>query len=520
MAMRRRRKKPSVRRVLVANRGEIAVRVIRACRDLGLEAVAVYSEADRDALHVRLADAAACVGPAPAAESYLAVDAILEAARATGADAVHPGYGFLAENAGFADAVERAGLVFVGPPGEVMRRMGSKIDARRTMIEAGVPVVPGSDEASDDVEAVCRAAGAIDGPLMIKASAGGGGKGMRAVDDRSALEAAVREAIGEARSAFGDGRVYVERRLQSPRHVEVQVLADAHGHVVHLFERECSIQRRHQKVLEETPSPALSPEQRAAMGEAAVAAARAAHYRNAGTVEFLLDADGSFYFLEMNTRIQVEHPITEAVTGIDLVAWQLRIAAGEPLDFEQDDVRPRGHAIECRIYAEDETRGFMPSCGTITRLREPHGPGVRVDGGVFEGAEVTPHYDPILAKLVAWGETRAQAIARMRRALDEYVVQGVRTSIDLHRRILAHPDFVAGRIDTAFLDAHADELLHGGAAVPDEAWVAAALVEVTGGAARLAPRPGGARGVRDGGETRDGAWVWRAVGPWEIGGRR
>ena len=516
MAVRRQPRRRRLRRVLVANRGEIAVRVIRACRDLGLETVAVYSEADRDALQVRLADAAVCVGPPPAAESYLDVEAIVAAARDRGADAVHPGYGFLAENADFADAVERAGLVFVGPPGDVMRLMGSKVEARRTMVRAGVPVVPGSDAASDDVAAVCRAAARIDGPLMIKASAGGGGKGMRAVDDRAGLEAAVREAIGEARAAFGDGAVYVERRIERPRHVEVQVLADAHGNVVHLFERECSIQRRHQKVIEETPSPAISPAQRTAMGEAAVAAARAAGYRSAGTVEFLLDADGSFYFLEMNTRIQVEHPVTEAVTGVDLLAWQLRIAAGEAIDFTPEAVRPRGHAIECRLYAEDETRGYMPSCGTITRLREPSGPGIRVDSGVFEGVEVTPHYDPILAKIVAWGATRDEAIARMRRALDETIVQGVRTNVELHRRILAHPDFVAGRIDTAFLDRHADVLLGGDAEPPEEAWVAAALVEALGGARRVA---GPAR-VDAGNRPAEPVSVWRRIGRWEIGGAR
>jgi acetyl-CoA carboxylase biotin carboxylase subunit len=496
-------------KVLVANRGEIAVRVLRACRELGLRTVAVYSEADRKSLHVQHADEAACIGPPPPLSSYLDIDAILAAARATGADAVHPGYGFLAENAVFAERVERAGLIFVGPPPAAMRAMGTKLGARALMKKAGVPVVPGTDTGSNDPAKVAAMARKFPGPWFVKASAGGGGKGMRLVTDAAQLESAARAAVSEARAAFGDDAVYLERRLERPRHVEFQVLADVHGHVVHLFERECSIQRRHQKLLEETPSPALSAALRARMGEAAVAAARAVGYVGAGTVEFLLDAEGRFYFLEMNTRIQVEHPVTELTTGVDVVQWQLRVARGEALAFRQHDLAQRGHAIECRIYAEDETRQFIPSCGVITVLREPSGPGIRVDSGVYEGWEVAPHYDPILAKLIALGDDRETTRLRMLRALDEYVVHGVATSVGLHKRILRHPSFVEGKIDTAFLDQHARELLTPSRAdVPDLAFVAAALLEhagVTGASPRSAAGTSG--------ETSP----WKAVGGWEIG---
>ena len=504
------RRRP-VTKVLVANRGEIAVRIIRACRELDIRTVAVYSEADRTSLHVQLADEAVCIGPPSPLESYLKIDALLDAARTTGADAVHPGYGFLSERAEFAERVARAGLTFVGPPAEAIRAMGSKLGARTIMKKAGVPVVPGSDGGSNDAARIAAMAKKIEGPWFVKASAGGGGKGMRLVTDASQLEAAARAAIGEAKSAFGDDTVYVERKIERPRHVEFQVLADAHRNVVHVFERECSIQRRHQKVLEETPSPALTPALRKKMGEAAVAAARAVGYVNAGTIEFILDARGNFYFLEMNTRIQVEHPITEMTTGIDLVQWQLRIARGEKLPFKQTDLAQRGHAIECRIYAEDETRNFMPSSGVIAKLHEPGGAGVRIDSGVYEGWDVTPHYDPILAKLVAYGEDREQVRTRMLRALGEYVVLGVSTSIELHQRILQHPQFVAGNVDTSFLDTYKDELLQPARDdVPDLAFIAAALAN-----------PARAnRAVRANGEEAEAPSPWRIAGSWEIGGAK
>ncbi len=511
MAKRRDTTRP-VTKVLVANRGEIAVRIIRACRELGIPTVAVFSEADRRSLHVQQANEAVCIGPPSPLESYLNQDAILAAARTTGADAIHPGYGFLAENDTFAERVEREGLTFVGPPSSAIRAMGSKIGSRAIMKKAGVPIVPGTDGGSNDPRAIAEAAKKIDGPIFIKASAGGGGKGLRLVTDRSQVEAAARAAIGEAKSAFGDDTVYVEKRIERPRHVEFQVLADAHGNIVHLFERECSIQRRHQKVLEETPSPALTPALRAKMGAAAVAAAKAVGYVNAGTIEFMLDAAGNFYFLEMNTRIQVEHPITECTTGIDLVQWQLRIARGEKLAFAQKDLVQRGHAIECRVYAEDETKHFMPSCGVISYLYEPSGPGIRNDSGIYEGWEVTPYYDPILSKLVAFGEDRETARRRMLRALDEYVVHGVQTGIELHKRILRHPKFIAGDVTTAFIDEHVSELLvAAGAGVSDEVFVAAALVEELGVA----------RGARATGGSEPGdVSPWQRIGRWEIGGVR
>jgi len=504
----------AVNKVLIANRGEIAVRIARACRELDLSSVAVFSEADRKSLHVQLADQAVCIGPPSPLESYLKIDALLDAARTTGADAIHPGYGFLAENADFAARVEKAGLTFVGPPADVIRSMGSKLGARTIMTKAGVPVVPGTDSGSNDASKIAAMAKKIPGPWFVKASAGGGGKGMRLVTDASQLEAAARAAIGEAKSAFGDDVVYVERRIERPRHIEFQVLADAHGNVVHLFERECSIQRRHQKVLEETPSPALTPALRKRMGEAAVAAARAVGYVNAGTIEFMLDAEGDFYFLEMNTRIQVEHPITECTTGVDLVQWQLRVARGETLAFTQKDLSQRGHAIECRIYAEDETKNFAPSAGVISVLREPGGPGIRVDSGMYQGWGVTPHYDPILAKLVAFGEDREVARHRMLRALDEYVVLGIATGIELHKRILRHPKFVAGKVDTSYLDEYANELLRPRSEdVPDVAFVTAALASALGTGRAPQSSAGAANGD-------DVASTWHTTGAWEIGGAR
>jgi acetyl-CoA carboxylase biotin carboxylase subunit len=439
-------------KVLVANRGEIAVRVIRACREQGLATVAVYSEADRDSLHVLMADEAYLLGPAPAGESYLAIDKVVGTARAAGADAVHPGYGFLAENAAFAEACTAAGLVFVGPPPRAIRAMGDKTAARKLARELGVPTVPGTlDPVTDDAEAR-RVAREVGYPVMIKAAMGGGGKGMRLVRREDDLDSALRMARGEAGSAFGDASVYLERAIEEPRHIEVQILGDAHGHVVHLGERECSIQRRHQKLVEECPSAVVDGALRERLGDAACRLAAAAGYVNAGTVEFLMDAGRNFYFLEMNTRLQVEHPVTEMVTGIDLVREQLRIAAGEPLGYTQADVTWRGAAVECRINAEDPFAGWLPSPGTITGLRGAGGPWVRDDSGVYEGYTVPRFYDTLLAKLVAWGADRPAAIDRMARALGEYQVVGVRTTLPILARIMADDDFRAGRLSTAFLD--------------------------------------------------------------------
>jgi acetyl-CoA carboxylase biotin carboxylase subunit len=440
------------RKVLIANRGEIAVRVIRACRDLGIASVAVYSEADRDALHVRRADEAYAIGPAPSRESYLRIDRVLEAAARSGADAVHPGYGFLAENADFARACEEAGLVFIGPRSETITLMGEKTSARRLAVEAGVPVVPGTLEPVAGTEAIAREAARVGFPLMLKAAAGGGGKGMRLVKDASELESAAERAQSEAQNAFGDDRVYLERAIQKARHIEIQVLADHHGHAVHLFERECSIQRRHQKIVEESPSPFVTPELRARMGALAVALVQRIGYRNAGTLEFLVDEDRNPYFLEMNTRIQVEHPVTEMVTGTDLVGLQVRIAQGEALPFAQDDLRQSGHAIECRVYAEDPDRGFLPSPGVLTVFRGPGGPGIRDDAGVYQGFAVPVHYDSLLSKLVAHGATRDDAIRRMRRALAEYTVLGIHTTLPFLDRVLRHDAFAAGDVDTGFVD--------------------------------------------------------------------
>jgi acetyl-CoA carboxylase, biotin carboxylase subunit len=448
-----------LRKILIANRGEIAVRIARACRELDIASVAVYSEPDRAALHVRLADEAVAIGPAPSRESYLRIDRILDAARQSGADAIHPGYGFLAENADFARACEEAGIVFIGPRSQTIALMGEKTSARRLAVEAGVPVVPGTLAPMDDLARLHAEAERIGLPVMLKAAAGGGGKGLRLVTDASALAAAAERARSEALSAFGDGRLYLEKALVRPRHIEIQVLADHHGHAVHVFERECSIQRRHQKVIEESPSPFVTEELRARMGALAVALAEKAGYRNAGTLEFLVDAGRNPYFLEMNTRLQVEHPVTEMVTGLDLVKLQIRIAEGEELPFGQGDLRQRGHAIECRVYAEDAAQGFLPSPGRIVALRAPSGPGVRDDSGVYEGADVPIHYDPLISKLVAWGADRPEAIARMRRALSEYALLGVTTTLPFFDRVLRHPAFVAGDVDTGFIERHRGELV-------------------------------------------------------------
>jgi len=481
------------RKVLVANRGEIAVRVIRACREMGIRTVAVFSEADRAALHVRLADEALPIGPAPSRESYLRVDRVLDAARASGAEAVHPGYGFLAESAAFARACEEAGVVFIGPRSETIALMGEKTSARREAVAAGVPVVPGMLEPLADEGEIVREAERIGYPVMLKAAAGGGGKGLRLVASPPELLPALARARSEAGGAFGDDRVYLEKALVRPRHVEIQVLADHHGHAVHLFERECSIQRRHQKVIEESPSPLLTPGMRERMGELAVALVKRAGYVNAGTLEFLVDEDRKPWFLEMNTRLQVEHPVTEMVTGVDLVKAQIRIAQGEPLAFRQEDLGQRGHAIECRVYAEDPDAGFLPSPGRILALRVPDGPGVRDDSGVYEGWTVPIDYDPLLSKLVVWAESRDEALRRMRRAVAEYRVVGVKTTLPLFERVLAHPAFVAGDFDTSFLDT---ALLAGkpwrGRQV--EIAVAAAAIRAyeERRAARLSPGKGGA----------------------------
>ena len=427
-------------KILIANRGEIALRVMRACRELGIGTVAVYSDADRKALHVRYADEAYHIGPAPSTESYLRIDRIMDVARRSGAEAIHPGYGFLSENEEFARACETAGIVFVGPPAAAMKLMGSKTASRQAVIQAGLPAVPGTDRTIESLAEVRRIAGEIGYPVMLKAAAGGGGKGMRLVRSAQDLESAYRNARSEAQNAFNDSSVYLEKYIERPRHVEIQVLGDRHGNLIHLGERECSLQRRHQKVMEECPSPVVDEALRRRMGETAVLIARLAGYVNAGTVEFLVDQDRNFYFLEMNTRLQVEHPVTEMVTGIDLVKEQLRIAAGEPLRLGQEDVRLRGAALECRVYAEDPANNFFPSPGLITRLRVPSGPGVRDDGGVYEGWTVPLDYDPLLSKLVVWGSDRAEAMARMRRALGEYEVSGIRTNILFFLRLLEHPD--------------------------------------------------------------------------------
>jgi acetyl-CoA carboxylase biotin carboxylase subunit len=440
------------RKILIANRGEIAVRVIRACRDLNISPVAVYSEIDAGSLHVRLADEAYCVGPAPSSESYLNIPAIIAAAAQAGAEAVHPGYGFLAENAGFARAVTQAGLVFIGPSADAMEVMGSKTGARRAAIAAGAPVVPGTTEALESFSDAQRTAAEIGYPIMLKAAAGGGGKGMRQVSSETDLRSALEAAQSEAASAFGNSEVYIEKVVEKPRHIEIQIFADARGNYVHLGERECSIQRRHQKVIEECPSPINDPDLRQRMGEAAINIARTVDYVGAGTVEFLYsDVTRDFYFLEMNTRLQVEHPVTELATGLDLVREQILVAAGAPLSFSQQDVRLQGHAIECRVYAEDPENNFLPSPGTITFLRVPAGPGVRDDGGVASGDEVSIYYDPMISKLATWGRTRLEAIDRMRRALDEYAVGGIRTTLSFFREVIRDQEFIEGKLDTGFI---------------------------------------------------------------------
>jgi acetyl-CoA carboxylase biotin carboxylase subunit len=445
------------KKVLVANRGEIAVRVTRTLREMGIGAVAVYSQPDRASLHVRVADEAYPIGPAPAAESYLRVEKIVAVAKQAGCDAIHPGYGFLSENPALPEACERAGIVFIGPPASAMRAMGSKTAARDKMSAAGVPIVPGAR--CETTEEATAAAGRVGYPVMLKAASGGGGKGMRLVASPAEMASAWERARSEAKKFFGDDTVYIEKAIIRPRHVEIQVIGDREGKLVHVFERDCSIQRRNQKVVEETPSPAASRELVARMGAIAVQGAKAVGYFSAGTFEFLLAEDGSFYFLEMNTRLQVEHPVTELVTGLDLVREMVQVAQGETLSFGQNDVAARGAAIECRVYAEDPANGFLPSPGLIESLVVPSGPGVRDDGGAYPGCSISSFYDPLISKLSVWAPTRERAVARMRRALSEYVVTGIRTNLAFHEKLFAHPEFAAGRYDTGFIDRHKEELL-------------------------------------------------------------
>jgi acetyl-CoA carboxylase biotin carboxylase subunit len=484
------------RKILIANRGEIALRVIRACHELGVKTVAVYSEADVRAPHVREADEAILIGPAPSSESYLRGDKIIEAAKLTGAEAIHPGYGFLSEREWFARAVRDAGIVWVGPPAEAIAAMGSKTSARTLASASGVPVVPGTTEPLVDAKEAERIAEKFGYPVLLKAAAGGGGKGMRVVGAAKEMATALESARREAKNAFGDDAVYLEKFVAEPRHVEIQVLADTHGTTLSLGERECSVQRRHQKMIEEAPSVAVTPELRAKMGETAVRAARAAGYVNAGTCEFLLARNGEFYFLEMNTRLQVEHPVTELVTGIDLVQWQLRIAAGEKLPFKQADISPRGWAIECRITSEDASNNFLPSTGRIEHLHLPSGPGVRWDGGIESGSEIGLHYDPMLAKLIVWGADREQAVTRMRRALVDLIIQGVETSRDFHVRMMDDDEFRRGEIDIQWLERRLPSILK---RQPSEetarvAAIAGALLAERDRAARAVAAPAAANG--------------------------
>ncbi len=504
-------------KVLIVNRGEIAVRIIRACREMGLKSVAVYSDADRAARHVRLADEAYHIGPPPARESYLNIPKLLDVARQSGAKAVHPGYGFLAENASFADACAEAGLIFVGPTGDAMRAVGEKTSARRVAQKAGVPIVPGATAGLEDAQEAARLAEELGYPVMLKAAAGGGGMGQRVVTRPEDLEASLRSARSEAASAFGDSEVYLEKLIMPARHIEMQIIGDQHGNVVHLGERECSVQRRRQKLIEESPSVALDEELRAQFAESVIKLARAINYTNAGTCEFLLGPDRQFYFLEVNTRLQVEHPVTEWRTGFDLVKEQLRVAAGLPLSFTQEDVRFRGHAIECRITAENPYHRFLPGSGAISAYQEPSGPGVRVDSGAFAGMEVPLFYDSLLAKLITWGENRDEAVARMRRALEEYTIAGVSTTIPFHQFAMQHPRFLAGDLSTGWVaetwgesgeKANTPDQPADGPLPPEAlAALAAALVDQEAGtAARRRVHPGSQNGTEH--------------SPWRDAGRR
>lgn len=441
-----------IRKLLIANRGEIAVRIIRACREMGIEAVAVYSEADKESLHTQLADEAICIGPGPSVKSYLNMESIISAAIVSGADAIHPGFGFLSENARFAQICEQCGITFVGPPSQVIQNLGNKQIARNTMEAAGVPVIPGTTKAILDVETGAREASQIGYPVIIKAALGGGGKGMRTAFSPEDFELAFLTAQKESQIAFGDGTMYIEHFVEHPRHIEFQILADSHGNVVHLGERDCSIQRNHQKMIEESPSMAVSEELRKEMGIAAVKAAKAAHYVNAGTIEFLLEKTGKFYFMEMNTRIQVEHPVTEWVTGVDLVKEQIRIASGLPLSYRQEDIHLNGHAIECRINAENPSKGFRPSPGTITDMYFPGGKGIRIDSAVYSGYTIPPYYDSMIAKVIVWAKNRTEAIRKMQSALGEVIIEGIDTNVDYQYEILENPDFLSGNTDVEFIE--------------------------------------------------------------------
>ena len=467
-----------IKKILIANRGEIAIRVMRTCRELDIETVAIYSEADRTSLHVRYAHEAYYVGKAPSSESYLNIDKILEVAKRSKADAIHPGYGFLSENSTFARRCAEEGIIFIGPSPEVIVQMGDKIQAREAMMVAGIPVVPGTEgeiKSEDEALTVIREIGL---PVMIKASAGGGGKGMRLVKNEADIISSVRAARSEAKAAFGDDAVYIEKYITSPHHIEFQILGDTHGNVVHLFERECSVQRRHQKMIEETPSPLMTPELRETMGKAAVEAAKAVNYVGAGTIEFLVDNDLNYYFLEMNTRLQVEHPITERVTGIDLVKQQIFVAEGKKLEFAQEDLNQLGHAIECRVYAEDPDNNFMPSAGKVYKISDPLGLGVRTDGYVYEGYEIPIYYDPMISKLIVWGKTRDEAIARMRRALYEYKITGVKTSIKMLERVMNNENFIAGNYDTHFIEKNQEQLMSNGESIdPEDMVIIAAFID-------------------------------------------
>lgn len=509
------------KKVLIANRGEIAVRIIRACRELGIGTVTIYSEADATALHVQEADEAVCVGPPSPLESYLNQDRIVQAAKDLDCCAIHPGYGFLAENNSFAGKIKDAGMVFIGPQANAIRLMGNKIESRIAMIKAGVPVIPGMQAGAEDFSKVADEAEKVGYPVLVKAASGGGGKGMRRVDDPVDLQAALEGASREAAKAFDDPTVYIEKYIIDPRHIEFQVLADDHDNVVHVFERECSIQRRHQKIVEETPSVAVSPELRAKMGKTACEVARAADYRSAGTVEFLLAPDDSFYFLEMNTRIQVEHPITEMTTGVDLVQEQIRIAMGMPISFKQDEIKQTGHSIEVRIYAEDPANKFLPQSGPLLVVKEPSGPGVRVDSGIYSGSEVSTYYDPILSKLIVYAPDRESAAKRMVRALEDYTILGIRTNIAFLIDVLKHPEFLKGATYTDFIPRNMPdwpeidgELVETIRKNTDHGAIAAAVIEHLG----LGRRTGGFGSAGNGEDS--GPDIWDLIGPWEIASGR
>ncbi len=493
------------KKILIANRGEIAIRVIRTCRERGIKTVAVYSEADRDGLHVRMADEAYLIGPAPANESYLVMDKILEVAKQTEAEAIHPGYGFLSENAAFSDACKKAGIVFIGPTSKAMKSLGDKISARKLADRAGVPTVPGIERPLKDAPEAKEVADKIGYPVMLKASAGGGGKGMRRVESAEEIESAFQMTQSEAKSSFGDDAVFIEKFVVEPHHIEIQILGDTHGNVIALGERDCSIQRRHQKVLEESPSPFISDNTRQKLLEAAVNLTKEVGYAGAGTLEFLVDRDQNYYFLEMNARLQVEHPVTELVTGLDLVKEQLHIAAGEPLRYKQDEIQLRGHALECRIYAEDAENNFMPSPGTIEAVRNPEGPGIRIDSAVFPGSEISIYYDPMIAKLIVWGRTRREMIERMRRALREYRIDGVKHNILFHQEVLNNKDFCEGKFDTGFIGTMGEWYQAGHPTELEEVAIIAASLAFD----ELGPQ-----------DSDDREAAGPAISPWKIAARR